>query len=104
MKCNMITVTEVQIECIAPQNGLIAFATVVVNDCIRLSSIAVHQKLSGGFRLTYPVKGKFNIFHQINKQTSDAIEEAIFQKLKTVKNEDCNKIVYDRHDKNSNSL
>jgi stage V sporulation protein G len=100
----MITVTEVQIEFITPHEGLIAFATVVVNDCIRLSSIAVHQKLSGGFRLTYPVKGKFNIFHPINKETSETIEEAIFQKLKNVINEDCNKIVYDRHDKNSNSL
>lgn len=30
--------------------------------------------------------------------------EAILQKLKTVKTEDCNKDVYDRHDKNSHSI
>lgn len=105
MKCNMITITEVQIEFIAPQNGLIGFATVIINDCLRLSSIAIHKKLNAdGYRITYPSKGKFNIFHPLNKQTSNAIEEAIFSKLKNVINEGSNKDVYDRYNKIGNSI
>lgn len=115
MKCNMITITEVQIEFITPQNGLIAFASLIFDDCLKLSSIAIHKKLNAeGYRITYPSKGKFNIFgyadarrplvHPINKEASDAIEEAIFSKLKNVINEGSNNDVYDRHGKNSNSL
>jgi stage V sporulation protein G len=70
---------------IKPYNGLIAFASLVVDDNIFLSSIAIHKKLNAeGYRLTYPSKGKFTIFHPINKQTSAEIEEAIFRKLNEV--------------------
>ena len=105
MKCNMITVTEVQIEFITPRDGLIAFASLVINDCLKLSSIAIHKKLNAeGYRVTYPSKGKFNIFHPINKEASDSIEEAIFSKLKTVTNEGSNNDVYVRYGKNDTSI
>lgn len=100
-----IQITEVQIEFITPREGLIAFASLVINDCLKLSSIAVHKKLNTeGYRITYPSKGKFNIFHPINKEASDAIEEAIFQKLKTVTNEGSNNDVYVRYGKNDSSI
>ncbi len=106
---------KVQIEFITPHEGLIAFASLVINDCLKLSSIAVHKKLNAeGYRITYPSKGKFNIFgyaearrplvHPINKEASDAIEAAIFQELKTVINEGSNNDVYVRHSKNTSSL
>ncbi len=78
-------ITEVQIEIIKPSNGLIGFASLVIDDNFYLSSIAIHKKLSAdGYRLTYPNKGHFTIFHPINKQTSAQVEAAIFGKLNDV--------------------
>ena len=81
----MIKITEVQIEFIKPNNGMIGFASLVINDSIYLSSIAIHKKLSAeGCRITYPSKGQFSIFYPINKEVSKQIEEAIFNKLNDV--------------------
>lgn len=78
-------ISEVQIELIKPNNGLIGFASLVIDDNFYLSSIAIHKKLNtDGYRLTYPNKGHFTIFHPINKQTSTQVESAIFEKLKDV--------------------
>ncbi len=85
---NKIFISEVQIEYIKPNNGMIGFASLVINDSIFLSSIAVHKKLNAeGYRVTYPNKGKgqFSIFYPINKEVSKQIEEAIFEKLNDVK-------------------
>jgi DNA-binding cell septation regulator SpoVG len=78
-------ITEVQIEFIKPINGLVGFASLVVDGNFYLSSIAIHKKLNAeGYRLTYPNKWHFTIFHPINKQTSSQIESVIFGKLKDV--------------------
>ncbi|MBL0725359.1 MAG: septation protein SpoVG family protein [Alphaproteobacteria bacterium] len=99
----MLVISEVQIEFIKPVNGLIGFASLVINESVYISSIAIHKKLNAeGYRLTYPSKGKFAIFHPINKETSQAIEEAIFNKLKEVKIKKCND--HDRYNKNSNTF
>ncbi len=80
-----MNITEVQIEFIKPHNGMIGFASLVIDGNIYLSSIAIHKKLTEeGYRITYPSKGNFSIFHPINKSTSKQIEEAIFKKLKEV--------------------
>ncbi len=78
-------IKEVQIEFIKPNNGMIGFASILINDSIFLSSIAIHKKLNAeGYRITYPSKGKFSIFYPINKEVSKQIEEAIFEKLNDV--------------------
>ncbi len=80
-------ITEVQIELIKPFNGLVGFASLVIDDNFYLSSIAIHKKLNAdGYRLTYPNKGQFTIFHPINKQSSSQVESAVFGKLKDVMN------------------
>jgi DNA-binding cell septation regulator SpoVG len=80
-----MTITEVQIEFIKPNNGMIGFASVVINNGVYLSSIAIHKKLNEeGHHITYPSKGNFSIFYPINKTTSKLIEEAVFKKLKEV--------------------
>ena len=80
-------ITEVQIELIKSTNGLIGFASLVIDDNFYLSSIAIHKKLNAdGYRLTYPNKGQFTIFHPINKQSSSQVELAVFGKLKDVMN------------------
>lgn len=81
-------ISEVDIYPIKHQLGLLAFASRVIDDALFLSSIGVHSKIGGGFRLTYPTKQvadrNINIFHPINKETSLAIEEAIIEKYKKV--------------------
>jgi stage V sporulation protein G len=82
-------VTEVDIAFVKPNDGLVAFASVVLDDQIFLSGIAIHQKLVGsGYRLTYPTRkvrdAQFSLFHPIRKPIGQAIEQAIFKKLKDV--------------------
>lgn len=85
----MMRISEVNVQFIKPVDGLIGFASLVINDELYLGSIGIHQRLDGqGYRLTYPTK-KSNltqrpIFHPIRKDASAAIETAIFTKLKDV--------------------
>ena len=93
MKTEKISISEVKISLIKPQDGLIGFASLVINESIYLSSIGIHTKLGKDeYRLTYPAKGKFDIFHPIDIETSSAIEQAILGKLKEVMSK-----VYDRY-------
>ena len=85
----MKNVTEVQIIPIKPKDGLIALASVVIDNSLYLGSIGVHLKLDGsGYRITYPTKKvaekSFNIYHPIDKDTSKAIEDAITKKVKEI--------------------
>lgn len=94
--------TEIQIIPIKPNNGLIAFASVVVEDNLYLGSIGVHSRIDGsGYRLTYPTKpigGRdLNIYHPINKEASEAIEQAVISKYKEVMKE-----TNDRHNSFNN--
>jgi len=82
-------ITEIQIIPIKANNGLVAFASLVLNNNLYLSSIGIHKKLDGsGYRITYPTKKvsnkNINIYHPINKETSKTIEKAILDKLKEI--------------------
>ncbi len=85
----MIKVSEVNIQFIKPVDGLIGFASLVINDEFYLGSIGVHQKLKGpGFRFTYPTKkGQLSdrpVFHPISKGAAEVVEQAICKKLEDV--------------------
>ena len=79
-----MNVTEVNITPVKPTDGLVAFASVVVDGSLYLGSIAIYTKLDGSYRLLYPTKtvGQrvLNIFHPINRLASKQIEEMIFKK------------------------
>jgi len=84
-------ITEVQIVPIKPKDGLVGFASVVLDGCFYLGSIGVHSRLDGsGLRLTYPTKKvgseNINIFHPLNILVSQEVEEAIFEKYKDLMN------------------
>ncbi|OGQ05759.1 MAG: hypothetical protein A2W61_01915 [Deltaproteobacteria bacterium RIFCSPLOWO2_01_44_7] len=84
-------VSEVNVHLVKPRDGLVAFASVVLDNRIYLGAIGVHQKLDGsGYRLTYPTRKSgdrsFHIFHPIEKEISHEIERAIFDKLTTLIN------------------
>ena len=78
-------ISEVQIVPIKPINGLVGFASCLVEGQLYISSIGVHKRLDGtGYRLTYPVKQvgtrQINYFHPVTKKAGQAIELAIFAK------------------------
>jgi len=82
-------VTEVDIALVKPKEGLIAFASNVIDDQLYLGGIAIHRKLNGnGHRLTYPTRkvgtAQFNLFHPIRKPIAQTIEAAILAKLNDV--------------------
>lgn len=77
-------VSEVNIVPVKPSDGLIAFASIVVDDCLYLGSIGVHSRHDGSLRITYPTKkvgGKeLNLYHPINRDTGKFIEQTIIKK------------------------
>jgi len=89
-------ITEIQIIPIKPQNGLVAFASFVLNDGLYLGSIGIITRPQGGYRLTYPTKKvgtkNLNIFYPINKAFAEEIERSVLKKLEEVMKN------HDRHD------
>jgi stage V sporulation protein G len=81
-----IVISEIQIVPVKPHNGLIAFASCVINSQIYLSSIAIYSRPDGsGYRLLYPTKTLSNgtslsLFHPINRECGRTLEEAIVQR------------------------
>jgi stage V sporulation protein G len=82
-----ITISEIQVIPIKPQNGLVAFASAVINNQFYIGDIAIYTAPGSklGYRLVYPDKilanGKrVNCFHPISQQAGDAVSEAIIQK------------------------
>ncbi|MBI2797726.1 septation protein SpoVG family protein [Candidatus Saccharibacteria bacterium] len=84
----MSDVTEVQILPIKPTNGLVAFASIVIDGSMYLGSIAVYVRPDGSFRITYPTKKvglrELQVFHPINRLTGQLIENAIIEKCNEV--------------------
>ena len=79
-------VTEVEIAHVLGGGSLIALASVVLDDRLYLSGIAVYRKLIGsGIRLAYParvVAGRRHcLFHPVESSIGQEIESAISSKL-----------------------
>jgi DNA-binding cell septation regulator SpoVG len=83
-------ITEIQIVPIRPDNGLVAFASFILNDELYLGSIGVITRPEGGYRLLYPTKKvglrNVRIFHPISKQSAELIEQAVIKKFEEVTN------------------
>ncbi|MFC1704575.1 septation protein SpoVG family protein [Candidatus Omnitrophota bacterium] len=84
---NKLEISEIQIIPVKPHNGLVAFASCVLNQGIYVGNIAVYTSPSSsdGFRLVYPLKtlptGKqVNCVHPINRETGETIKKAIISK------------------------
>lgn len=78
-------VSEVNITPVKPADGLVAFASCVINGQLYIGSLGVHQLLDGsGYRITYPAKRigsrQLNYFHPITKDFGRVIEQAIVEK------------------------
>lgn len=93
---NPIKISEIQIIPIKPQEGLVGFASFVLNENLYLGSIGIITRLEGGYRLVYPTKKvgvrNINIFHPINKEFAQSIEKEVIGKFEDVMKK------YDRYD------
>ena len=85
-----LQVSEVNILPVKPQNGLVAFASFVVNDALYCGSIGILTRPSGGFRLVYPAKQvagrQLNIFYPIHNLIGKQIEDEVISKYEEVAN------------------
>jgi len=81
-------ITEIQIIPIKAKDGVLAFASFVLDGTLYLSSIAIMTRPSGGYRLVYPTKKvgdrNINIFHPINRDFAQGIEKTIIQRFEEV--------------------
>jgi len=87
--------SEIQIIPIRPQNGLVAFASFVLDKSLYLGSIAIMTRPNGGYRLVYPTKKvadrSLNIFYPISREFALAIENEVVKQFENVMKK------YDRH-------
>lgn len=77
-----MSITKVELLPIRPQNGLIAFASIKLDDRLYITSIGVHKRLDGkGYRITYPTrkigKQSVSICYPVEPTMSKEIEMAI---------------------------
>lgn len=90
--------TEIQIIPVKPQNGLVAFASLVLDNNLYLGSIGILTRPSGGYRLVYPTKKvadkNLNIFYPINKKFAQLVEDEVLKQLEEVMNQE-----NDRHNR-----
>jgi len=81
-------ISEIQIVPVKPKDGLVAFASFVLDGNIYLGSIGIMAKLNGGFRLVYPTKKignrNINLFHPINKEFGQFIEIEVLKHFEKV--------------------
>ena len=97
-----VQISEINIVPIKPNEGLIAFASFVVDDNFFISSVGVYTRLNGeGYRLTYPQRKvgdkSINIFYPINAEIGNFIEKEVSNKV----NEIFNKNVWQNNPRNN---
>ena len=82
-------ISEINIVPIKPKDGLIAFASLVLDNSVYLGSLGIFSRLDGtGYRITYPTKKignkDLNIYHPITKEFGQQIEAAILKKAEEI--------------------
>ena len=85
-----IVITEQVFMSLKPsEKGLIGIASVVFNNSLYLGSISVYTRPNGDLRLLFPIKvlpnsKELNSYYPINRETYDAIKNAIEDKYKEI--------------------
>lgn len=88
---NELFISEIQIIPVKPKEGLVAFASCVINESLYIGNIAIYTSPSKleGYRLVYPSKilptGKeISCIHPINKESGELISKAIIGRFKEI--------------------
>lgn len=83
---NEITVSEIQIIPVKPKNGLVSFASCVINGQFYLGGLAIYTCPSSpeGFRVVYPTKvlnngTKLDLAHPITREVGVTIQKKIVE-------------------------
>ena len=91
IKTENLIITEVSILPIKPRDGLIAFASCIINNFLYIGSIAIHSSPINPeiYRLVYPMKvlpngKKINCVHPVSKEAGEAITKAVIRKYKEI--------------------
>ena len=89
MEPSNVKLSEIQVIPVKPKEGLIGFASFVLDEKYYVSSVAIYTRLNGfGYRLVYPTKKvgekNINIFHPINSEVGKIIEEAVIKKVNEI--------------------
>jgi stage V sporulation protein G len=82
-------ISEIQVQPIKPNNGLVAFASFIYDNAFYLGSIGIYTRLDGtGYRLTYPTRKigtvSLNIYNPISGSIGILIEELIVAKYEEI--------------------
>lgn len=87
----MTAISEIQIVPVKHRDGLVAFASFLINNEIYCGSVAIFTlPFSDGdeYRLVYPTKRvgnkEFNIFHPVNREVGTYIEKEVIKKYEEV--------------------
>lgn len=92
------SISEIQISPVKPKDGLIAFASFVLDGKYYVGSVAIFTRLGkSGYRLVYPAKKlgekNLNLFYPINQFVGKFIEDAITEKVNEIFNEQENETI-----------
>ena len=80
-----IIISEIQIIPVKPKEGLVAFASCVINDQFYVGDIAVYTRPDGSdYRLVFPSKtlhsgARINVFHPINREAGHQLKSQIIK-------------------------
>ncbi len=79
-------ISEIQIHHLKTSDGLVGFASLVIDGCWFVGNLAIYTRLEGGYRVVYPTKKLRNdqeipIFHPISKDAGEAIELAVTETI-----------------------
>lgn len=83
------TISEIQIVPVKAKDGLVGFASFVMDNAFFIGSVGIYTRLNGNsYRLTYPTRkrptGNLNICHPINHTVAKEIEDAIIARFEEV--------------------
>jgi DNA-binding cell septation regulator SpoVG len=89
-------ISEIQITPIIQRDGLVAFASFLLDGDIYLGGVAIYTRPGGGFRLVYPTRKSramsFSVYNPIRKEVARQIEQTVITRYEEVTK------TYDRHD------
>lgn len=86
---NQASISEIQIIPVKPHDGLVAFASFVLDGKYYVGGVAVFTRLGkSGYRLSYPSRKvgdkNINLFYPINQFIGKFIEDAITEKVNEI--------------------
>ena len=86
-----VKISEIQIIPVKPKDGLIGFASFVLDEKYYVGSVAIFTRLGkSGYRLVYPSKKlgdkNINLFHPINPRAGEIIEEEVSKRIEQLMN------------------